>query len=326
MTTAALTVVPSLPVSDSADAVEPACPSCGYLLLGLAIERCPECGRTFRWEEVVEISRARRDRVFEHACFHWPVSSFVRTLLASVRPSTFWRRVGDGRATKSWALWLYLAFVAGLAWLVTVGGFAVTGIALHWMERAGRSDRFWPAGLLAVERALTEMDTNLAAGMLILPWVLLIAASAALGPRLLWQSVESAGGERAAVLRVAAYSAWPMLAWTAAFQALFIVGNVARIQASQHSEWMGLATACYALRRLVTAAAPIVWILVFQAGLRAHLRIPVAWTAPLAMLLIASLAGWIVWVWEEIQDIGGFGPGYQMFKRLPALLWPAIPM
>lgn len=40
--------------------IPPTCPTCHYILLGLAENRCPECGNTFRWSDV----RRRAGRIW----------------------------------------------------------------------------------------------------------------------------------------------------------------------------------------------------------------------------------------------------------------------
>ena len=71
---------------------EIACPLCDYNLRGLTEPRCPECGHRFDWKDVLD----EQNRVHPYLFEHHPernVRSFVRTLLGSVLPRSFWRDI-----------------------------------------------------------------------------------------------------------------------------------------------------------------------------------------------------------------------------------------
>jgi len=65
------------------------CPLCSYILRGLTVARCPECGYRFEWPELLDPTRRLHPYLFEHHP-EQNVRSFRRTLLGGLRPWRFW--------------------------------------------------------------------------------------------------------------------------------------------------------------------------------------------------------------------------------------------
>src|SRR3954468_9334459 len=65
------------------------CPLCEYNLRGLVEPRCPECGHTFDWQDILNAGLHIHPYLFEHHPRH-NVRSFFRTLLGSALPQQFW--------------------------------------------------------------------------------------------------------------------------------------------------------------------------------------------------------------------------------------------
>ena len=92
------------------------CPLCRYDLRALTDPRCPECGYTFTWDELRDPTRRLHDYIFEHHPQR-PVWSFLRTLLAGIRPGKFWSRLHPTqpsfprRLIWYWLITVALAFV-----------------------------------------------------------------------------------------------------------------------------------------------------------------------------------------------------------------------
>jgi len=81
------------------------CSRCGYNLRMLPKPRCPECGLTFDWPDVLDEAAWRSDFLFEH---HWrtrPVRSYFKTIWKSLRPFRFWRQVSIHERVKPKPLW-----------------------------------------------------------------------------------------------------------------------------------------------------------------------------------------------------------------------------
>lgn len=69
------------------------CLTCGYNLRMLTASRCPECGVTVWWPEILAaIQRRGESRLFEHQWRRRPIRSFFGTLWSLARPWSFWRQ------------------------------------------------------------------------------------------------------------------------------------------------------------------------------------------------------------------------------------------
>lgn len=95
------------------------CPRCGYNLRMLSSPRCPECGLTFAWIDVLLAARHRSAFLFEARWRDRPIRSYLGTLRRSFRPIKFWRAVSIHEQIHTGPLWfsLFLAlfwFVASL--------------------------------------------------------------------------------------------------------------------------------------------------------------------------------------------------------------------
>lgn len=68
---------------------EISCPLCGYNLRGLTDARCPECGYTFIWSQLVDPTNRKHPYLFEH---HPEINirSFLMTAVGGLRPKRFW--------------------------------------------------------------------------------------------------------------------------------------------------------------------------------------------------------------------------------------------
>src|SRR5688572_12140662 len=98
------------------------CPMCDYNLRGLIDPRCPECGYTFLWIDLLDPRRRRHPYVFEHHRERnlW---SFTRTLLRGLRPARFWSSLLPSQPSDSRRLWIYAMIVTLLSLLGVVAEF-----------------------------------------------------------------------------------------------------------------------------------------------------------------------------------------------------------
>ena len=86
------------------------CPLCEYNLRGLSETRCPECGYTFTWAEVLDPNRRRHPYLFEHHPEH-NARAFFRTVAGALRPRRFWRTLHPTQPARPWRLVAYLLLV-----------------------------------------------------------------------------------------------------------------------------------------------------------------------------------------------------------------------
>lgn len=118
--------------------ITPRCPRCGYDLRGLVAtwaDRCPlegvcsECGLTLRWAEVLLPEKFEPPWCVEFAPRGWAVLlACVRTLLWSLRPWTFWRRLKMSQPIRWRRLAAYLLLLAATVYTT----FALSQGVLAW--------------------------------------------------------------------------------------------------------------------------------------------------------------------------------------------------
>jgi hypothetical protein len=92
------------------------CPMCEYSLRGLEEPRCPECGFTFLWVDLLDPARRRHPYIFEHHP-NRNVWSFVKTLLGSLLPGRFWGSLLPSQPSRPRRLWLYATITTGIAFV-----------------------------------------------------------------------------------------------------------------------------------------------------------------------------------------------------------------
>lgn len=82
------------------------CPLCEYNLRGLVDPRCPECGFTFTWAELIDAETNRHPYLFEHQRKR-NVWSFFMTFWNESFPSTFWRELSPAQPIRVRRLMIY---------------------------------------------------------------------------------------------------------------------------------------------------------------------------------------------------------------------------
>lgn len=92
------------------------CPLCRYNLRYLTTARCPECGFTFRWQELLDAEKNRHKYIFEDGRGR-NFKSFWRTYWRTCRPRRFWSDVNPAQPVQLFRLMLYWAVTTGVVFL-----------------------------------------------------------------------------------------------------------------------------------------------------------------------------------------------------------------
>jgi hypothetical protein len=294
------------------------CPRCGYNLRTLSTPRCTECGLDFDWRVLLDRSAWRSAFLFEH---HWrthPVRSFVKTVALSFRPRRFWRRVSLQEQVVRGPLY-FLLLIAPVVLLVALhGGAWVLSVLTGWMSGPpGPVTSVAPQGLadpalIALIRNLYSTYTSVAqapfaGGGDYLVWVylsvILVLAAAFLLLSGLRQTLGRCQVRTAHILRVVAYSAFPVCAWIAAIVLLECAGlAIARQPGMEVSvifvvfiQWIALVGALI----ILTA-----WISI---GLKEYAKLPrpriLGFTAAFVALLTLMTAAIAIAVWTGQLDV-----------------------
>jgi hypothetical protein len=82
------------------------CPLCAYDLRGIGEPRCPECGYTFDWPDLLDPTRRLHPYLFEHHPER-NVRSFWRTAAGALLPRRFWRALQPAQPSRPRRLVLY---------------------------------------------------------------------------------------------------------------------------------------------------------------------------------------------------------------------------
>jgi hypothetical protein len=133
------------------------CPLCDYNLRGLIEPRCPECGYSFAWPDLIDPSRRLHPYLFEHHPERraW---SFRRTLTAGLRPRRFWKALHPAQPSYPRLLILYWALAMlplFLTILANVGGLMIT------IRRENKGARISAKAWLTLPRFSEDLKSTL---------------------------------------------------------------------------------------------------------------------------------------------------------------------
>ena len=122
------------------------CPMCEYNLRGLIEPRCPECGFTFLWVELLDPSRWVHPYVFEHHPRRnlW---SFFRTLIGGLRPGRFWDSLMPSQPSNPGRLRLYCTIVILVSFAGVLGELVGSTVAHHSFQGQAATLQTWRAAL-----------------------------------------------------------------------------------------------------------------------------------------------------------------------------------
>lgn len=133
------------------------CPLCEYNLRGLSAPRCPECGYTFVWAELLEIDRRLHPYLFEHHPER-PYWSFVKTIIGGLRPWKFWKSLHPAQPCRPRRLMRFAAWMlvpAVLIWVALLGGVITERMSQHIRARQ------WERAYLSNPKPTSEFEDEL---------------------------------------------------------------------------------------------------------------------------------------------------------------------
>lgn len=179
--------------------VELHCPRCDYNVARLPQPRCPECGLTFDWQELIAVADEQvQSPLFEHQWRHRFVRSFVGTVGRALVPPLLWRRARLAVTPRVGPLIALFVMLEVLLVLVTYGGLWAAHL-LAWRRRS-----VWLLTPIAPDKHLVELLTPAAACavLLLVSW---------LGTHVFQQTLLGYRIQRGQVLRVIVLAVLPVI-------------------------------------------------------------------------------------------------------------------
>jgi rubredoxin len=278
------------------------CPMCEYDLRGLREPRCPECGYTFRWQEIIDRTRRRHDYLFEHHPEN-NIRAFIKTLVGGLVPWRFWTNLHPTQRPDLRRLWLYRSIIMALVWLPVAAAIISmlikqpgaaqayrSGIGIYrpsWTN--GRLFPLWPifsgkSNYLSV--VIEPMLYSSVSGFIALMTLLLLALPAITAvPLTIFQAtLRQAKVEQHHVQRCIIYSfdfvVWPAVAIAALAAVMFFLPSWLYRIATNVMDWSLILT------------FPLVWLVMIMRlafACRCYLRLRHALAVVLACEVIALL-------------------------------------
>jgi len=266
------------------------CPRCGYNLRMLERPRCPECGLSYDWADILEEARWQSDFLFEHQWRKRPLRSYLATILLSLRPTRFWTRVSLHTRPHPRPIWL--VFLSVQAWFLLVMYaivYASTALAT-WSLRQWIPGRGYPP--LAHELFL--ISNNVARflddyGVRVQPLLALWAALIVLV--CLRQTLARCRVRGVHMLRIVAYSAAPLLFfWTLLTLMVGLAGGFT----IKGARFQGQSALLAALLGCVVSLGIFI-----SVGARRYARLPRPWLVGMVTAALSVLFGFTaVMLWR----------------------------
>ena len=208
----------TLPIESSAGAAVPDwstldielhCPRCDYNLKMLTSPRCPECGLTFEWDELIRATRNELHvPIFEYQWRTRPVQSFFETILRCMFPWTLWRRIPLAGPVRSGVLLVFVLFVVIAGAIVDVAAAAVGCFA--WTRKYSA----FFGSLSTLEVVGRHLEATVERTAVVLPLVVICT----LGLAVMSQTLRSARIRAVHLVRVASYAFVAVVCWRAAIE------------------------------------------------------------------------------------------------------------
>lgn len=197
------------------------CPMCDYSLRGLTDPRCPECGFTFDWPDLLDLTRRKHKYLFEHHPDR-NVWSFARTAVGGLVPWRFWRSLRPEQPSNLPRLALYWLISAMCIPIVYAGLFAMCCAVVAPHNRTMRAKMTVSLGTPAGQR----MVANFGSAQTFLDHYAPVPPSRAFFTRVwagLTEGADSPG--RSALILTPLFFAWP---WATALALMIFQSTMRR--------------------------------------------------------------------------------------------------
>ncbi len=114
------------------------CPLCDYDLRGIGEPRCPECGYTFDWPDLLDPTRRLHPYLFEHHAERdfW---SFWKTAIGGLLPRRFWTQLHPAQPSRPKRLVLYFAWISLICFVSLQSVMAVLWAEVSCLEQRMRA-------------------------------------------------------------------------------------------------------------------------------------------------------------------------------------------
>jgi len=210
----------AVPTGATTAAGDVLCPMCDYDLRGLVEPRCPECGYSFDWPDLLDPTRRKHKYLFEHHP-HRNLWSFARTAIGGLAPWCFWRSLRPEQPSNLRRLVMYWLLTVCPVFIVPAGYIAITAVFLH---RNNVLDRAGMAAFAAKPEKVTQITHDFGSVQKYLDHFAPLAPSRAFAA-MAWREVRR--GEPFALI-IAGCACFLVLPWVAALSLMLFQATMRR--------------------------------------------------------------------------------------------------
>ncbi len=184
------------------------CPLCTYNLRGLTESRCPECGFTFNWQELIDAEKNRHLYLFEHGKGR-NIKSFWKTYWRTCQPRRFWTDLNPAQPVR--VVWLMVYWlIASVVMSLSLSGYKISeAVKLARTNLEARSQVSKQSNVLrgfGIYYSQAEIDARWP-----LPWDISFWKTLFFPPPVLWTGTYDSGNLPSGFGWASIFLIWPFL-------------------------------------------------------------------------------------------------------------------